>query len=43
MVAVGKAGAPFLVAEAFREEVEDTGKRYKRVVTIFERIPVKNK
>jgi hypothetical protein len=42
IVAVGKAKSPFLVTEVFREELEDTGKRYKRVVSVFEKAPVKN-
>jgi len=42
IVAVGKDRSPFLVAEVFREELEDTGKRYKKVVAVFERAPVKN-
>ena len=43
IVAVGKSKAPFLVAEVFREELEETGKRYKRVIKIFEKALVKNK
>lgn len=43
IVAVGKVKSPFLVTEVFREELEDTGKRYKRVVAVFEKAPVKNK
>ena len=42
IVAVGKAKLPFLVVEVFREELEDTGKRYKRVVAILEKALVKN-
>lgn len=41
IVAVGTKNQPFLVSEVFREELEDTGKRYKRVRAIFERVPVK--
>ena len=42
IVAVGKANnQPFLVSEVFRKELENTGKRYKRVRAIFERVPVK--
>lgn len=42
IVAVGKGKSPFLVAEVFREELEDTGKRYKRIIGILEKAPVKN-
>ncbi|WP_256093114.1 DUF5839 family protein [Lysinibacillus sp. FSL M8-0337] len=34
--------SPFLVAEVFREELEDTGKRYKRIIGVLEKAPVKN-
>lgn len=37
IVAVGKVKSPFLVAEVFREELEDTGKRYKRVNSVIEK------
>lgn len=43
IVAVRKTKSPFLVAEVFREELEETGKRYKRIVGILEKAPVKNK
>lgn len=38
IVAVGKGKSPFLVAAVFREELEDTGKRYKRVDSVIERV-----
>lgn len=37
IVAVGKVKSPVLVAEVFREELDDTGKRYKKVVAVFEK------
>jgi len=42
IVAVGKGKSPVLVTEVFREELEDTGKRYKSVIAVFEKAPVKN-
>lgn len=42
IVAVGKVKSPFLVTEVFREELEDTGKRYKMVRAVFEKAPVKS-
>ncbi|WP_411268583.1 DUF5839 family protein [Lysinibacillus sphaericus] len=42
MVVVGKVKSPFLVAEVFQEELEDTGKRYKRIIGVLEKAPVKN-
>lgn len=38
---VDKKNVPVLVSEVFREEVEDTGKRYKPVKTLRERAPEK--
>ncbi|WP_337980304.1 DUF5839 family protein [Lysinibacillus sp. JNUCC-52] len=29
--------SPCLVAEVFREELEDTGKRYKRIIGVLEK------
>lgn len=42
IVSVGKVKAPVLVAEVFREELEDTGKRYKTVIAVLEKAPVKS-
>ncbi|MEB2282916.1 DUF5839 family protein [Lysinibacillus xylanilyticus] len=39
IVAVGKMFAPVLVTEVFREELEETGKRYKRIKKLLERAP----
>lgn len=39
IVAVGKKVSPFLVAEVFREELEETGKRYKRIIRVLEKAP----
>lgn len=39
IVVVGKAMSPVLVAEVFRENLEDTGKRYKRIRAVFEKAP----
>lgn len=41
IVGVGKAKKPFLVTHVFREEFEETGKRYKRVTALYERAPEK--
>ena len=43
---VGVAGlkgnfVPVLVTDIFREELEDTGKRYNRIVSLRERVPEK--
>lgn len=42
IVAVGKRKAPVLVTEVFREELEDTGKRYKTVIAVLEKASVKS-
>ncbi|MGG2057725.1 DUF5839 family protein [Lysinibacillus pakistanensis] len=39
IVAVGKTLAPFLVTKVFREEFEETGKRYERVIRLLEKAP----
>lgn len=39
IVAVGKTLAPFLVTKVFREELEETGKRYERVIRLLEKAP----
>ncbi|EDW5948287.1 MULTISPECIES: DUF5839 family protein [Lysinibacillus] len=39
IVAVGKMFAPVLVTAVFREELEETGKRYKRINKLLERAP----
>lgn len=39
IVAVGKTSSPFLVTKVFREELEETGKRYKRVRQLLEKAP----
>lgn len=39
IVAVGKTSAPFLVTKVFREELEETGKRYERVIRLLEKAP----
>lgn len=38
IVAIGN-NAPVLVAEVFREELEDTGQRHKRIKAVIERSP----
>lgn len=39
IVAVGKIKTPVLVATVFREDLEDTGKRYKSIRTMIEKAP----
>lgn len=41
IVGVRKTKAPILVAEVFREDIEDTGKYYKSIVCLYERAPKK--
>lgn len=36
-----KTSAPILVTEVFREEIEDTGRKYKSVSILYERAPKK--
>ncbi|WKT77209.1 DUF5839 family protein [Lysinibacillus fusiformis] len=40
-MAVGKTLAPFLVTKVFREEFEEIGKRYERVIRLLEKAPRK--
>ncbi|MGE7695120.1 DUF5839 family protein [Lysinibacillus sp. NPDC094177] len=39
MVAVGETKAPVLVTEVFREELEETGKQYKKIIKLVEKAP----
>lgn len=39
IVAVGKTSAPFFVTKVFREDLEETGKRYERVIRLLEKAP----
>ena len=39
IVAVGETKAPVLVTEVFREELEETGKQYKRIIKLVEKAP----
>lgn len=39
IVSVGKKMVPVLVTEVFREDLGDTGKRYKRIRAVFEKAP----
>ena len=41
IVGIRKTKAPILVAEVFREDIEDTGKTYKSISFLYERAPKK--
>ena len=41
IVGIRKTKSPILVAEAFREDIEDTGKSYKSISFLYERAPKK--
>lgn len=41
IVGLRKTKAPVLVVEVYREELEDTGKYYKKVGSLYERAPKK--
>lgn len=34
-----KTGAPILVTEVFREDIEDTGQAYQSIAKVYERAP----
>lgn len=39
IVAAGETMAPVLVTEVFREELEKTGRQYKKIVKLVEKAP----
>lgn len=41
LVGVGREKKPLVVTDVFREDIEDTGKRYKPVTAFYERAPKK--
>jgi len=41
IVGLRKTKAPILVAEVFREDLEDTGKYYEKISCLYERAPKK--
>ena len=41
IVGIRKSKEPILVAEVFREDIEDTGKTYKSISCLYERAPKK--